>query len=121
MILKKLEIANLFSFEKETVDFGTHNVIAGINGAGKSNLLRILKLPIRQITNEFYAAIYDDQKFDKEKPSCMVLDLELSKIESDIMSRNLFGKSDKRRWVIKFILQWEGSRNKQQQVKFALV
>jgi ABC-type transport system involved in cytochrome c biogenesis ATPase subunit len=44
MIIRKLLISNLFSYTLSQVSFGRYNVITGINGAGKSHILRILNL-----------------------------------------------------------------------------
>ncbi len=44
-MIKKIILENFFSFQSETIELDAHaNVLVGINGSGKSNLLKALKL-----------------------------------------------------------------------------
>ncbi len=65
MILKNLEISNILSFKRSKVFFGKNNIIVGYNGAGKSNLLRILQLLIQNLSNGFSTCyMKDEYRFD---------------------------------------------------------
>ena len=65
MKLKSTTIGNLRSFENGEFNFEEHNAIVGSNNSGKTNLLRILRMPV---SSEFLnLGITQETKFDQGK------------------------------------------------------
>lgn len=43
-MIKSIRLKNFFSFQDQTIDLGTSNFMVGINGSGKSNLMKAFRL-----------------------------------------------------------------------------
>lgn len=114
MKISKLEISNLYSFERENISFGRQNVITGINGVGKSNLIRILELITSSISNGFSTCyIEDNQKLEGQKNSWIKLYVYLSPEESRLFVQNIFRTRKRKIDQIIIVIYWEGQRQNQ--------
>ena len=122
MLIKSIEIFNLYSFEHATLFLGKHNVITGLNGAGKSNIIRILKRLVHDKGYGFSVSyIEDHEKFNKKNNSWIKMSILFSDEESELISKFIFGKSIKKFPLpVDFYILWEGSRENQK-IKTALV
>jgi energy-coupling factor transporter ATP-binding protein EcfA2 len=121
MIIKNLTISNLFSFEKSEINLGKYNVITGYNGAGKSNLVRLLNLIILDRDNGFdNCYVEDDQRFKADDCSCIKIGMQFSDVEMELISTLIF--RDKKRKIDRadFVLFWEGLRDNQK-IKYAFI
>lgn len=83
-MIKSIHLKNFFSFKDQKIDFGKTNFLVGINGAGKSNLIkafRLLKATLAEgeleelIINKWggFDAIYFKGREDGETPSFTIL------------------------------------------------
>lgn len=82
-MIKSIYLKNFFSFKEQKIDFGSTNYLVGINGAGKSNLIkafRLLKATITEgaledlIINKWggFDAVYFKGREDESSPSFTV-------------------------------------------------
>ena len=54
-MIKSIYLKNFFSFKEQKIDFGKTNFLVGINGSGKSNLIkafRLLKATLGRLDNK---------------------------------------------------------------------
>ena len=97
MIIKDLTISNLFSFEKSEINLGKYNVITGYNGAGKSNLVRLLNLIIHDRNYGFDTCyVEDDRRFKADDCSWIKIGMRFSDMEMELIS-TLFFRNKKRK------------------------
>ena len=111
MIISDITISNLFSYQESNISFGRYNVITGINGAGKSNLIRILKRIIASPSYGFSTSYLENhQKFDQNKGSSIRIGIKFSQTESCLISRLVFRNTEGKFQNGEFILSWDGPR-----------
>ena len=84
MLLKEIEVVNLFSFENEIIRFSNHStIVVGPNNVGKSNLIRIFEILIKALgelkmhDSNFLKRYVDSDltvrlTFDDEEISCII-------------------------------------------------
>jgi predicted ATP-dependent endonuclease of OLD family len=121
MIIKDIAISNLFSFERSEVNLGKYNVITGYNGAGKSNLIRLLNLIILDRDNGFDTCyVEDDDRFQGQDCSWIKIGMRFSDVEMSLISTLIFRNKDRKIDRAEFVLIWEGLRD-YQTIKYAFI
>jgi AAA15 family ATPase/GTPase len=59
-MIKSIKLKNFFSFQDAKIDFDTQTgILVGINGSGKSNLLKAIRLLQEGISGNLKNLIYD--------------------------------------------------------------
>jgi AAA15 family ATPase/GTPase len=121
MIISYVTVSNLFSYQESKISFGRYNVITGINGAGKSNLIRILKIIVASHSYGFSTSYLEDhEKFDQNEGSSIRIGIKFSQTESCLISRFIFRNTKGKFQNGEFILSWDGRRSNQK-IKCALI
>ena len=88
--LKSITIENLLSFENSEFNFKEYNVIVGPNNAGKTNLLRILKLLASEDLSMF--GITQKMRLRQDKESQIKLAIETTDQEIKMLLQVLLSK-----------------------------
>ena len=109
MHINKIHVKNLLSYNDANFRFADYNVIVGSNNSGKTNLIRILD-KIASNDNLKFFVLEKNLKFDKTKPSAIILSFEFTEKEIRLILQTMFSMEipeiPENLRIINIVLMW---------------
>jgi len=137
--VSKLTISNLYSFAQAKVDFEDFNVVVGYNVAGKTNIVRILKILVGDKDKEEkhdtplafdFIGLSHELRFDVSKSSALVIELSLSYDEIRVILQFLMKRpitpgihnlNHNYLKKVDLVIYWPSTPNENQEPEFVLI